>query len=82
MRSQALLEQNRDVLASYRVGMNVIVHPQPASLDNKVYGFVEGFCLNSLGELVLKIRCADSTVAGTVMRLHPLNSMNVIEIVG
>lgn len=83
--SECLFKRNRDILASYKVGMNVILHAQPASPDTKIYGFIDGFSMNVLGELVLSIKMAKYDLHMVdnhrVMLLNPYNQMYVIEIV-
>lgn len=80
--SYALLKQNRDVLASYKVGQNVIIHQQPASTHNKKYGTVVGFSLNPLNEVILDVRIACLPMTEPqVESFHPLNQTFTIEIV-
>lgn len=80
--SMELLKQNRDVMATYKLGQNVVIHPQPARADNKLYGTIVGFALNSMCEVILEIKVAvrEDPDVEPIQRIHPLNCMYVIEV--
>lgn len=58
------LMQNKEVLAKFKVGANVIIH-EKAATHVKVYGHVVGFSLNPeplrAGELMVRISVATRT---------------------
>ena len=79
--SYALLQQNKDVMTKYKMYQNVMIHPQPARKDNKLFGTIVGFALNCMGEVILEIKIAvEGPVGGCrVEQYHPLSEMNHIE---
>lgn len=81
--ARRLFESNKATLKAFKINMNVVVHPQPAALNNKVYGAIVGFELNSVGEVILVIRQALYEAvheSQQIFKLHPSNGMNVIEV--
>lgn len=77
-----LLRQNRDVMSSFKMNQNVIVHPQPANSKNKLFGTIVGFALNCLGEVILEIKIATEGPVGSsrIEQFHPLSEVNHVEV--
>lgn len=75
--SDSLLRYNHSVLDMYALHQNVIIHVSPRE---KLYGFISGFTLNSVGELMLEITVA--TYGGTTkIQIHPSNSAKTVQVI-
>jgi hypothetical protein len=80
VQAHALFESNKATMGHFKVGQNVVLHPQPARLDNKSYGTIVGFELNAIGEVILVIQVAKHG-GSEVQKCHPLNRLTVVELV-
>lgn len=75
--STSLLRYNHSVLDTYKLHQNVIIHVSPRE---KLYGFISGFTLNSVDELILEITVAN--YGGTTkMNIHPSNSVTTVQVI-
>lgn len=79
--SISLLKQNKDTLERFKMFQNVIIH---LTATSKHYGYVSGFGLNTLGEVVLEVTYAENfnnTPTTSKLHIHPLNNVSRVEIV-
>lgn len=75
---QILFVGNKSILKQFKIGQNVIIHPQPAEFGNKKYGHLIGFALNPVGEVILRIELATNGIPEVKM-YHPSSASNFIE---